>query len=80
MKKECTGNLKEIILSMMESDTDCCEVTNTVGDISVTVDITITKIVDKGEVVYDAYDDEFDSTDDYDDILMNDDDDPILYS
>ena len=58
MKKECTGNLKEIILAMMESETDCCEVTNTVGDISVTVDITITKIVDNGEVVYDAYEDE----------------------
>ena len=80
MKKECTGNLKEIILSMMENDTDCCEVTNTVGDISVTVDITITKIVDKGEVVYDAYDDEFDDYNETDDILMNDDGDPILYS
>lgn len=55
MKKDCNGNLKEIILAMIENETDCCEVTNTVGDTSVTVDITITKIVDKGKVVYDAY-------------------------
>jgi hypothetical protein len=55
MKKECNGNLKDIILEMMKSDTDCCEVTNTVGDTSVTVEVTITKIVDNGEVVYDAY-------------------------
>ena len=75
MKKECTGNLKEIILSMMENDTDCCEVTNTVGDISVTVDITITKIVDKGEVVYDAYE-EFDD----DDFIRDDTDEPVLLS
>ena len=54
MKKDCNGSLKEIILAMIENETDCCEVTNTVGDTSVTVDITITKIIDKGEVVYDA--------------------------
>ena len=64
MKKECTGNLKEIILAMMENDTDCCEVTNTVNDISVTVEITITKIVDQGKVVYDASEDE-EAVDDY---------------
>ena len=80
MKKECNGNLKEIILAMMENNTDCCEVTNTVKDISVTVDITITKIVDKGKVVYDAFDDEFDDYEECDDILMNDDGDHILYS
>ena len=77
MKKECTGNLKEIILAMIENETDCCEVTNTVKDTSVTVEITITKIVDKGEVVYDAEDVE-DLEDD--EIMMNDDGDPILYS
>ena len=54
MKKECTGNLKEIILAMIEAGTDCCEVTNTVGDISVSVDVTITKITHGDEVVYDA--------------------------
>ena len=54
MKKECTGNLKEIILAMIESGTDCCEVTNTVGDISVSVDITITKIKKGDEVLFDA--------------------------
>lgn len=73
MKKDCNGNLKEIILAMIENETDCCEVTNIVGDTSVTVDITITKIVDKGEVIYEAYADD-------DEVLMNDDGDPILYS
>ena len=54
MKKECTGNLKEIILAMIEAGTDCCEVTNTVGNFSVSVDITINKIIDGDEVIYDA--------------------------
>ena len=56
MKKECTGNLKEIILAMIESGTDCCEVTNTVGDVSVSVDITITKITKGDEVIYNVAD------------------------
>lgn len=54
MSKEFNGNLKEIILAMIEAGTDCCEVTNTVGDISVTVDVTITKIKKGDEVLYDA--------------------------
>ena len=58
MKKDCTGNLKEIILAMIEAGTDCCEVTNTVGNFSVSVDITINKIVDGDEVIYDAGDEE----------------------
>ena len=65
-KKEFKGTLKEIILAMIEADTDCCEVTNTVDDFSVTVEVTIKKIVDGNTVVYDAaevddpYDDEID--------------------
>lgn len=54
MKEGFNGNLKEIILHMIENDTDCCEVTNTVGDTSVTVEVTITKIVSSGEVIYDT--------------------------
>jgi hypothetical protein len=54
MKEGFNGNLKDIILQMIENDTDCCEVTNTVGDTSVTVEVTITKIVSGGEVIYDA--------------------------
>lgn len=54
MKEEFKGNLKDLILYMIQNDTDCCEVTNTVGDISVTADVTITKIVSGDEVVYDA--------------------------
>jgi hypothetical protein len=65
-EKDFKGTLKEVILQMLENDTDCCEVTNTVGDTSVTVEVTITKIVGGGEVIYDAaeaddpYSDEFD--------------------
>ena len=53
-EKEFKGTLKEVILQMIENDTDCCEVTNTVGDTSVTVEVTITKIVSGNEVIYDA--------------------------
>jgi hypothetical protein len=54
---------------MIEADTDCCEVTNTVDDFSVTVEVTIKKIVDGNTVVYDAdeVDDPYsDEIDDYD--------------
>lgn len=54
MKEGFNGNLKDIILHMIQNDTDCCEVTNTVGDVSVTVEVTITKITSGDEVVYDA--------------------------
>ena len=77
MGKEFSGNLKEAIIEMINNGTDCCEVTNTVGDFAVTVELTITKIVDKGVVVYDA---EVEDDEDYDEIMMNDDGDPILYS
>lgn len=79
MGKEFNGNIKEAIMQMIQNGTDCCEVTNTVGDFSVTVELTITKIVDKGVVVYDAEEDD-DDFDDYDEVMMNDDGDPILYS
>lgn len=68
-KKEFKGTLKEIILAMIEADTDCCEVTNTVEDFSVTVEVTIKKIVDGNTVVYNAdevddlYDDDIDNYD-----------------
>lgn len=52
--KDFNGSLKQVIMAMIEADTDSCEVTNTVGDISVTLDITILKIVKAGETVYDA--------------------------
>lgn len=51
---EFNGNLRQVILEMMKNGTDCCEVTNTVGDTSVKVDVTLTEIVDKGKVVYSA--------------------------
>lgn len=54
MGKEFNGNLKELILYMIQNGTDCCEVTNTVGETSVTVDVTITKIVEGDNVIYDA--------------------------
>lgn len=58
MSGNFNGSLKEIIKAMIEADTDCCEVTNTVGDISVTLDITITKILKAGETVYESVKDE----------------------
>ena len=54
MKEEFSGNLKELILYMMQNETDCCEVTNTVEDISVTVEVTIKKVVAGDEVIFDA--------------------------
>lgn len=77
MGKEFSGNLKEAIIEMINNGTDCCEVTNIVGDFAVTVELTITKIVDKGVVVYDA---EAEDDEDYDETMMNDDGDPVLYS
>ena len=65
MGKEFSGNLKEAIIEMINNGTDCCEVTNTVGDFSVTVELTITKIVDKGVVVYDAEEADDEDDDDY---------------
>ena len=65
MKEEFNGNLKELILYMMQNETDCCEVTNTVGETSVTVEVIITKVVDDGKVIYDATDDYGDEIDDY---------------
>lgn len=54
------GNIKEIICAMLNKGTDCCEVTNISGDVAVTVDITITKIVKAGDVIYDSESDEVD--------------------
>ena len=65
MKEEFNGNLKELILYMMQNETDCCEVTNTVGETSVTVEVIITKVVDDGKVIYDTTDDYGDEIDDY---------------
>lgn len=46
--------VRDVIRSMLRANTDNCTVTDTVGNTSVTVDITITKITCDGEVVYDA--------------------------
>lgn len=46
--------IRDVIRSMLRADTDSCEVTDTVGNTSVTVDITITKIMSGDVVVYDA--------------------------
>lgn len=51
---EFKGTLKEVINAMLLNDTDNCEVTHTLGDISVVIDITIKKITKAGEVLYDA--------------------------
>lgn len=49
--------VRDVIRSMLRANTDNCTVTDTVGNTSVTVDITITKITCNGEVVYDASED-----------------------
>ena len=54
MKENFSGNIKDAIRMMIESGTDCCEITNTVGDYSVTLELTITKIVNGDEVIYEA--------------------------
>lgn len=58
MKEEFTGNLKDLIMYMITNEADCCEVTNTVGDVSVTVEVNIKKIVDGDNVIYDAEDED----------------------
>lgn len=72
-EKEFSGDLGTALKEMIHNDTDCCEVTYTLGDMVITAEITITKVVVENEVVYDA-------TEDDDEVLMNDDGDPILYS
>lgn len=72
-EKEFSGDLGTALKEMIHNDTDCCEVTYTLGDTQITAEITIIKVVVKDEVVYDA-------TEDDDEVLMNDDGDPILYS
>ena len=72
-EKDFNGDLATALKEMIHNDTDCCEVKYTLGDMQITADITITKIVVADEVVYDAFESE-------DEVLMNDDGDPILYS
>lgn len=56
--KELT--IKEILMQLMQNDTDNCEVKFKSGDLEFTLDITITKIV-KGDVVeYDASEEKVD--------------------
>lgn len=57
-EKEFSGNLKDLIVHMITNEADCCEVTNTVGDVSVTVEVTIKKITDGDNVLYDAEDED----------------------
>jgi hypothetical protein len=58
MKGNFNGNLKDAILYMIETGTDCCEVTNTVNGFSVTVALAITKITNGDEILYDAGDED----------------------
>lgn len=46
-------DMKEVLLQMLQHNTDNCELTYTHGDLEVTLDITITKIVKNGIVEYD---------------------------
>ena len=61
--KEFNGDLGTALKEMIHNDTDCCEVTYTLGDTQITAEITIIKVVVKDEVIYDAFEDE--DADDY---------------
>jgi DNA-binding FrmR family transcriptional regulator len=87
VEKDFNGSIKDAIIKMLENDTDCCEVTHIIGDVAVTVELTIVKIAADGEIVYDAAtenedvdfseDDDEDSEDiDYEE----EDDEDIIYS
>lgn len=55
MKKDYKNlDMKEVLLQMLQHDTDNCELTYTHGDLEFTFDITITKIVKNGIVEYDT--------------------------
>jgi hypothetical protein len=58
--KEFNGDLGTALKEMIHNDTDCCEVTYTLGDTQITAEITIIKVVVKDEVIYDATEDEDD--------------------
>lgn len=79
-EKEFNGNLKDVILKMLEKDTDCCEVTHIVGDIAVTVELTIVKITADGEIVYDIANGADPLEDDEDIDYREEDDEDIIYS
>ena len=55
MKEEYKGNLtvKELLIQMLQNNTDNCELTYTHADVGFTLDVTITKIVKNGNVEYD---------------------------
>lgn len=66
--KEFNGDLGTALKEMIHNDTDCCEVTYTLGDTQITAEITIIKVVVKDEVIYDAFEDDDpygDEVDDY---------------
>jgi hypothetical protein len=65
-EKEFSGDLGTALKEMIHNDTDCCEVTYTLGDMTITAEITITKVVVENEVVYDAETPEEESDVEYD--------------
>ena len=59
-QKDFNGDLGTALKEMIHNDTDCCEVTYTLGDTQITAEITIIKVVVKDEVTYDATEEEED--------------------
>lgn len=53
-EKNFNGTLKEIINEMIMHSTDNCEVTHTIGDVTVVVEVAIKKITKGTEVLFDA--------------------------
>ena len=52
--KDFNGDLATALKEMIHNDTDCCEVKYTLGDVQITAEILITKVVVADEVIYDA--------------------------
>ena len=65
--KEFNGDLGTALKEMIHNDTDCCEVTYTLGDTQITAEITIIKVVVKDEVIYDVSEDDDPYGDEIDD-------------
>lgn len=77
MGKNFNGTLKEALIEMLKNETDCCEVSYAVDDMIITSEITITRVVKDGELLYDATTPELPDEDEVD---YTEDDEEIIYS
>jgi hypothetical protein len=71
-EKEFKGTLKEVINEMLIHGTDNCEVTHTLGDVTVVVEVNIQKVIKAGEVLFDAT--SYDESEDVEVVSFDEDD------